>query len=86
MKAVMTDASASSPLSYGPPSRRTLRVAGYGLTSNVVIEALTTHCDAVTVRALAYETTGAAQTCTLKHLVRSGIIIAGSSNLVRTSG
>src|SRR5579859_7704339 len=58
-------------------------VAGYRHTSRVVIQSLRTRGQVVTVRVLAYETNGAAQTYRLKYVVSGGIIVAGSSNLLR---
>jgi hypothetical protein len=60
-------------------------VAGYRLTRSVVIKDLTTSGDTVTVRTLAYETNGAAQTYLLTYHLSRGIIVAGSSVLLRTS-
>jgi hypothetical protein len=53
-------------------------VAGYRHTSSVVIQTLTTRGHVVTVRALAYETNGAAQTYIFKYLVSGGIIVVDS--------
>ncbi len=57
-------------------------VAGYRLTSRVVITSLTASGDAVYVRVLAYETTGAVQTYALSYVVTDGIIVTGQSTLL----
>ena len=60
-------------------------IAGYRYTSKVVITAIKVRAGAVTVRVLAYETTGAVQTYQLSYLVSGGTIIAGQETLLRTS-
>ena len=61
-------------------------VAGYRHTGRVVIQKLTTNGSTVTVRTKAYETNGAVQNYLLTYKVRGGVIVAGSSDLLGTSG
>jgi hypothetical protein len=61
-------------------------VAGYRLTSKVVINRMTVRGDAVSVRALAYEPTGAVQTYQLNYVVSGPVIVIGQSRLLSTSG
>lgn len=61
-------------------------IAGYRHTRKVVITAMAVRGGAVTVRVLAYETTGAVQTYQLSYLVSGGTITAGQQTLLRTSG
>jgi hypothetical protein len=61
-------------------------VNGYRDTSKDVITSMTAHGDTVTVRILAYETSGAVQTYRLSYLVSGGTISAGQQTLLGTSG
>ncbi|HUZ52553.1 MAG TPA: hypothetical protein VMU94_08480 [Streptosporangiaceae bacterium] len=61
-------------------------IAGYRQTSKIVITRLTASGDAVSVRVLAYETTGAVQTYALSYLVSGGAITTGQSTLIGTGG
>jgi hypothetical protein len=61
-------------------------VNGYRDTSSDVITSMTTHGDRVTVRILAYETTGPVQTYRLSYIVSDGTIITGQQTLLGTSG
>ncbi len=59
-------------------------VAGYRQTSRVLISHLAVSGDAVSVKALAYETDGAVQRYALNYDVRDGVIVAGRSTLIAT--
>jgi hypothetical protein len=61
-------------------------ISGYQHTSKVVITAMTVHGSTVTVRVLAYETTGPVQTYQLSYQVSGGTITAGRQTLLSTSG
>jgi hypothetical protein len=60
-------------------------VAGFHQTARDVITHLTTRADTVSVRFLAYETTGAVQTYHARYTVHDGQITSGQQTLLATS-
>jgi hypothetical protein len=60
-------------------------VAGFHQTARDAVTRLTTHGDTVSVRFLAYETTGAVQTYHARYTVHHGQITSGQQTLLATS-
>jgi hypothetical protein len=60
-------------------------VAGFHQTARDAVTHLTTHGDTVSVRFLAYETTGAVQTYQARYTVHHGQITSGQQTLLATS-
>jgi restriction system protein len=68
---------------YGPGYHK--MISGYQLTARDVVTSLKTNGDAVSIRVLAYETTGAIQSYDLRYKVHNGKITWGHGVLLKIS-